>query len=1012
MQCAGEPALRNAVEDLLQHDTGTGCADNFLVNPMAEARTFVVANAQPAAQADPKDPAALSPIRDEVPGYEILSELGRGGMGVVYKAEQLSLKRLVALKMILAGGHAGAAECNRFRAEAEAVARLQHPNIVQIYEIGEVAGRPYLSLEFIDGGCLASQLDGTPWPGAKAASLIETLADAIHYAHECGIIHRDLKPANILLQSGVPKITDFGLAKQRDGAVGLTASGVVMGTPSYMAPEQAQGKKDVGPAADLYALGSILYELLTGRPPFRAATAMDTIHQVIGSEPVAPCQLQPKLARDLETITLKCLEKDPPRRYATARALAEDLRRFQAGDPVLARPIGAVARFGRWCRHRPVVAGLLAISSCLAIALVVTALIYQGQLQRELGRTAAAAESNRHLLVEFAINNGMQDLDEDDALTALVWFTEALRLDAGHAEGEANHRLRIGTTMQSLPGLDQLLVFETRVLRYHWRQGGCRLVTAGPNTGARVWDLASGQPEDPIFATGSSVVQAAFGAEDRVLATVSADNQFQVWDRHTGRLIAGPFQADGLAKGPIQQVLVHADGGALLARLVDHSVLMFDLVSGQRLPVPTSDGRAPRFASFSDDGRWLFTLDAVLIGHVWNTRTGKEVGAPIQLSQAVDLAKFSPDGRRLALAGSGEPTVHILEIATGKTLGGSFRHPVAVTRMAFDSRGSQLLTASYRDFRAWLWQVDNGTLRFGPWRHQGLIDALVFSPDGRLLLSCGNDNRAIVRDVATGEAVTPWLRHNGSITLADFAPDSRHALTISDDGSVRYWDLGPTLAESGVATPLQPFSPQGKEAVSADGARLLQWGQGTSAQILDVTSRQAIGPPLQHSSTIHYAAFDAEGKRVVTASDDNTARIWSADTGLPLVPPMLHKGSVLDAVFSPDGRRLLTACENRTTRVWDTATGAPLSPAWMHPESICRVFFDADGNQVRTLCLDGRMRTWGLRPDDRPLETLIPLAQVLSGSRIDDQRGLVPLTSEELRAAWQQFQDAQAAGRD
>jgi hypothetical protein len=310
----------------------------------------------------PTLPAPSDSARPVIPGYEILGELGRGGMGVVYKARHLELERLVALKMVLAGGHASPTELARFRSEAKAVASLQHPHIVQIHEIGEAEGRPFFSLELVEGGSLADRLDGTPWPGRKAAALVETLARAVQAAHERGIIHRDLKPANVLLTAdGQPKVTDFGLAKHLEGEQGQTQSGAILGTPSYMAPEQAAGKsKDIGPATDVYALGAVLYELLTGRPPFRAETPLDTLRQVVGEEPLPPSRLNAKVPRDLETICLKALAKAPGRRYATARELAEDLGHFLKGEPIRARPVGRWEKTVRWVRRNPAVAGLLA----------------------------------------------------------------------------------------------------------------------------------------------------------------------------------------------------------------------------------------------------------------------------------------------------------------------------------------------------------------------------------------------------------------------------------------------------------------------------------------------------------------------------------------------------------------------------------------------------------------------------------------------------------------------------
>jgi serine/threonine-protein kinase len=342
--------------------------------------------------------------------YELLRELGRGGMGVVYQAWQSSLSRTVALKMILAGAHAGPEELARFRAEAEAVARLQHPNIVQIYQVGEHDGRPYFALEYVEGGSLERKLAGAPRPPREAAALAETLARTVHYAHQRGIVHRDLKPANVLLtEDGTPKITDFGLAKILVGARGdPTQTGAVLGTPGYMAPEQASGRpREVGPAADVYALGAILYECLTGRPPFLGETPLDTLEQVRALDPIPPRQLQPKVPLDLETICLKCLRKEPGQRYGSALDLAEDLRRFLGGESIRARPVGATGRLWRWCRRKPAVAIL---ATALAVALVagfigLTVLWQRADRHRiQAERERAEALTNLRLAREAADN--------------------------------------------------------------------------------------------------------------------------------------------------------------------------------------------------------------------------------------------------------------------------------------------------------------------------------------------------------------------------------------------------------------------------------------------------------------------------------------------------------------------------------------------------------------------------------------------------------------------------------
>jgi tRNA A-37 threonylcarbamoyl transferase component Bud32 len=333
----------------------------------------------------------------EVPGYEILGELGRGGMGVVYKARQRGLNRLVALKMILTGQHAPSDFRARFRAEAKAVARLEHPHIVQVHDTGEVDGLPYFSLELIDGSNLTrGGRDETRTP-IGAAALVETLARAMHYAHRQGVVHCDLKRANILLtKDGRPKITDFGLAVYLDEGAERTRTGEILGTPNYMAPEQAQGRRrDVGPATDIHALGGLLYELLTGRPPFAAATGLETLVQVSFEEPLPPRRLQPAVPRDLETI---CLNKLPQRRYASAGDLAEDLLRFRLGDPIRARPVTAAERAVKWARRRPVVAslaaGLVAVT-LLAFVSVSLALVQARTAKDEEARQRQEAEAAR-----------------------------------------------------------------------------------------------------------------------------------------------------------------------------------------------------------------------------------------------------------------------------------------------------------------------------------------------------------------------------------------------------------------------------------------------------------------------------------------------------------------------------------------------------------------------------------------------------------------------------------------
>ncbi len=402
-------------------------------------------------------PDAAQPRRPATPvvvGYEILERLGHGAMGVVYKARQIGLNRLVALKMIRSGDYASDLELARFRKEAEAVAGIQHVNIVQIYEIGEQGGLPYFSLEYVEGGSLAQKAAGTPQSPREAAQLVYLLAQAMDCAHQKGILHRDLKPSNILLTAdGQPKISDFGLAKKLGEEAGQTHSGDILGTPSYMSPEQAEGRlQEVGPASDVYALGVILYELLTGRVPFKALTVLDTLEQVRTREPVAPTELLHKLPRDLETICLKCLQKDPKRRYSSAGALAEDLRRFLAHEPILARPVSRAERLWRWCRRNPRLAFMGATTACAIVAWAITMSVLSISLERQKNETDRARQQADHNAV-VARDNEHRAIEQ-----------EAIARD--NAKVASDLHLQAATRMGEL-GKDVFKILRARALRQH-----------------------------------------------------------------------------------------------------------------------------------------------------------------------------------------------------------------------------------------------------------------------------------------------------------------------------------------------------------------------------------------------------------------------------------------------------------------------------------------------------------------------------------------------------------------
>ncbi len=604
---------------------------------------------------EPSDADAAAVETPAVAGYEILGELGRGGMGVVYKARQTVLNRLVALKMILAGAHAAAKDLERFRQEAEAVARLRHPNIVQIYDIGDSEGRPYFVLEYVEQGSLAQRLHGDPQPLEPTVRLIETLARAIHFAHQHRLVHRDLKPANILLStkdegrsakeegqpsfsyfvlgaSYLPKITDFGLAKRLDEESAGSHTGEVLGTPSYMAPEQADSKaRGVGPATDVYALGAILYEMLTGRPPFRGVTPLDTMLQVLYEEPIRPSRLRPKLPRDLETICLKCLEKTPSRRYVSAAALADDLRRFRRGDPIAARPVGALERGWKWARRRPLSAALMA-GIFLVTLLGFAGVTHQWRVaiwernQKEEQRLQARNALYHSLIAQSQLQYRVNNLPG-----ALGSLKECKQKDDLHDRRgwewyylHALYAPELLTLTHSQASSDGAVAF---------RPGGDMIASvAGPQF--CLWDAVNGDVLHERILSGS-YHRLAFRPDGERLVLGGADGSVRVWDARTCRELLHralhETRITGLAFSPDGRTVASATIAAPDQRSKQGEVKLWDAESG----AVTHTLRAPRgqgfhSVAFHPELPWLAAAGEDTVVRIWERR-GENSSSPADL---------------------------------------------------------------------------------------------------------------------------------------------------------------------------------------------------------------------------------------------------------------------------------------------------------------------------------------------------------------------------------------------
>ncbi len=830
--------------------------------------------------------------------YELLEEIARGGMGVVYKARQVSLQRIVALKMILAGELAAPADVQRFRAEAEAAANLDHPNIVPIYEISEFAGQHYFSMKLIEGGSLAQIGARGARPGPReeqrwAAQLVATVARAVHYAHQRGVLHRDLKPANILLDAKAqPQVTDFGLAKRVQAADGqggqarLTRSGAIVGSPAYMAPEQAAASKQLTTAADVYGLGAIFYEMLTGRPPFQADNPFDLLLEVMNQDPQRPSSLRAGIDCDLETICMKCLEKEPERRYRSAEALAEDLERWLRGEPIVARPSTSRERVVKWIKRRPALAALVGVSTTAAAALLIGGLIFNAQLQVAIEQVASK---------QGALDEANRTADSDRAAARQANAQAQRRLN--HAEGLLFNAQSF-VALPTNPGLALLLAIE----------GGQRLPGFQANTALQA-ALDHCWEEHTLLGHRDQVLTVAFSPDGRRLLTTSRDRTARLWDTATGNLlytlegheaavIFGVFSPDGrrvltLAPGPDRSaILWDAGTGKRTVRLKlssDWDARFQAPGPGNDLPV-LADGC---MAGFSPDSRRVVTAFAEypdFTARIWDADTGRELTVLKRHEGPVCSASFSPDGTRIVTS-SLDKTARIWDANTGSEVQVLRGHSGGVLSAAFSPNGKSVLTIG--EGQTYTFSPDRGYhsegVHIDTWEHAA----------GRIWEAATGQQRAILQ---WSEGVDGVARRGA------FSPDGRWVVTAG----WRYFSVvGTTSAKPAPAVaPCHNGIPRLWDADTGKEVRTFGLQPGANA-----------------------FAFSADSTRLIVAGIDPTVSVWELATGKELSTLGGHDGPVLAAAVSPDGRHMATASEDRTARLWreppDNALGlrqASLSP--------------------------------------------------------------------------------------
>jgi WD40 repeat protein len=1043
---------------------------------------------------------AIAPRLQRLGDYRILREIGRGGMGVVYEAEQESLGRRVALKVLSASALLDPKQVRRFAREAKAAARLHHTNIVPVFGVGHQDGHHYFVMQFIAGLGLDAVLEdlrrlrqckGRSSPAAarapQAPDLRETaappavrgrfgltgadvarslmtgqfaadgpippgetvtdpiaaesaaapsytapaarprtapaavalpgsselsassdpdrqffrsvarigiqVAEALDYANRQGILHRDVKPSNLLLDNrGNVWVADFGLAKTSD-ADDLTHTGDILGTIRYMAPERFQGKCDA--RSDVYSLGLTLYELVGLRPAYEASDRHALIERVLHEEPERLKKLAPAVPRDLETIVAKASAREPATRYATAAALAEDLKRFVEDRPIQARRVSAAERLVRWCRRNKVLAASLAVTLTALVAALIASLMYADRQTRLAdAQTLYADEQNRHasdqakaaasLKTALAHSNrrlallnferGRAACDQGQVGQGLLWMVESLRAaaEAGDLVMKNAALASLSAWRQECAELKGVFSHDAAITSVAWSPDGKAILTGSDDKTARLWDLATGLPKGAPLQHRDAVQIVAFSPDGKTVLTGSADKTARLWRAADGVPVGQPMAH----RDWVNAVAFSPDGKTVLTGSVDKTARLWRTADGAPLGQAMAHQHRVNAVAFSADGKTVLTGSVDKTARLWRAVDGAPLGQPMSHADSVNAVAFSPDGKTV-LTGSADGTARLWRAADGAPVGQPMSHRLWVNVVAFSPDGKTVLTGSH-DGMARLWDAASGQPVGKPMEHHGPVSSVAFSRDSKTII-IGIANRSGITgiaegsarlwDAATGLPLATSLEAQSAVYATAFSPESKRILIGRSDGKARVWDA---VARSPFGQPLDHVRSLVKSvAFSPDGKVILTGNFDGKARLWDAATSLTIGKPLEHNAGVTSVAFSADGKTILTGSRDNMARLWRAADGAPIGQPINHQDSVESVAFSRDGEILLTGSSDGMARLWDAATGKLVGKPLKHQGGVYGVAFSPDGKTVLTASADRTAQLWdaatGL-PIGKPLQ--------------------------------------------